>query len=83
LKTDRQTALRRRAVQAVEQAKRLDCRVVQPEREHIHNADSTPGSLIPTPNVRAVARGHGGEVRATPGEGGEPVVTVALPPATE
>lgn len=42
---------------------------------------ATPGAGLGLSIVRAVARAHGGEVRAEPGEGGGLVVTVTLPQA--
>ncbi|MEU8080499.1 HAMP domain-containing sensor histidine kinase [Catellatospora citrea] len=44
---------------------------------------AAPGAGLGLSVVRAVARAHGGDVRAVPGEGGGLVVTVTLPRATE
>ncbi|WP_246158913.1 sensor histidine kinase [Catellatospora sichuanensis] len=42
---------------------------------------AAPGAGLGLSIVRAVARAHGGDVRAVPGEGGGLVVTVTLPRA--
>jgi signal transduction histidine kinase len=44
-------------------------------------SSTVPGAGLGLSIVRAIARAHGGEVRAEPRDGGGLVVTVTLPPA--